>query len=536
MSTAPAGVIPATGHNDGRAAGRLAPWKDAVKAMPIVEALRPLLVKAGPLWIGIAGTSPATLVIATRGNVRPAETRTDLPGVIMPVSMQKLAEPTAITAITSQWPSAAKTEIVVIGPESVALTDLRAAAKTDTNLGTLFVTNDSGSVRLMELACKNAASWCRGTLASLKGYLQKTEFVELPQSCLECTSYPLVTNVDDTLALKYLVTKGADTFCREAGITLDELRDNMRRIKKDLFERLGVACRAFSMGYMLHSVAKIVSEPEMAGLRAIAEFGTGNVGSYRHFSTAIAKVDGTQREKIAGKILRLVGPDAEEAVREEFKVPRQAFVLVEKKGASAAAPSLDVQAFTQPPKAPVQRPSQEEQLAAISRELPDVPAAFIAKWVGTGMRNPEKIRAKYDAVQRHAPGMRNGADEEAPKTRTAVHRTLEDRIAAIAYQPEITAAMRARGFEPVHVGIAVCKVFGYPLSPNPRKRDGVEGYLAKYLQGEVRNPAKTAEAVFSFMYDSGLLVGNGRTMSINAGTKTPTGSAILAAIRRGFQG
>ncbi|MDD5340643.1 MAG: hypothetical protein PHV13_05365 [Candidatus ainarchaeum sp.] len=531
MSTAHATALP---PGVGHAAGKLAPWKDAIKAMPIVEALRPLIVKAGPLWIGIAGISPATLVIATRGNVRPAETRTDRPGVIIPVSMQKLAEPTAIKAITSQWPTTAKTEIVVIGPESVALTDLRAAAKTDTTLGTLFVQNDAGSVRLMELAGANAASWCKGTLAGLRAYLQKTEFVELPQSCLECTSYPLVTNVEETVALKHLLTRGADAFCKETGLTMEELRDNMRRIKKDLFERLGVACRAFSMGYMLHSVAKIVSEPEMAGLRAIAEFGTGNVGSYRHFSTAITKVDGGQREKIVGKILRLVGQDAENEVRDEFKVPRQAFVVVEKKEVPAASPAA-VKERTPPPKAPVPRLSQKEQLDAISRELPGVPAAFIAKWVGMGMRNPEKIRAKYEQVQQHAPGMRKNADEKALKTRTAVHRTLEDRIAAIAYPPEITAAMRAKEFEPVHIGTAVCKVFNYPLSPNPRKRDGVEGYLAKYLNGEVRNPAKTAEAVFNFMYDSGLLVGNGRTMRINIGTENPTGSAILRAIRDGFE-
>jgi hypothetical protein len=404
MNTAHAEAPPRRAtHKDGTAAGRLGPWNDALKALPILEALRPSL-KARPLWAGIRDSA---LVIATRDNVVPFEPDGHgTPMALVPERLPILDEPAAIAAIIALRPVSGSTGVSVIGLEGEALADLLAVVKPSAELGAIFVNEGGSSLRLIELARANALLWSKETLARMKAYLHANEFSELPASCLECASDIRMRTRENIETLRHLIREKAGSFCKEHGLTV---AGYMSRIRQDLHERLGIACNAFRVGYLLRTAANVVSEAELGGLRAITEFGIVNVERYRHFSTAIAGADAEQREKMAKKIIRLVGRDCEEEVRGSFHAPAPTpgVVVPWKAPPAPAAPAAPMAVR----RAQVQRLSADEQVAAIAKELPDLPAGFIARWVKMGMRNPERIQDKYDRFLMHpgtlaAPGGR----------------------------------------------------------------------------------------------------------------------------------
>lgn len=445
----------------------------------------------------------------------------------------------AVEGIDALHPSFNATEVSVIGPEAEAFGEVRINVPTKVDINSLYKPKTGSSLEGVLLAHEVAAKWCVEMVSGLKAYIQAQDFQRLPQFCLRCAA----NDATDVIVVAELVKDGGAEFCRKHGLSIQKMRKAVKAHKEILHKNLKVACSAYALAYLLNATAKIVSQAEMDGMVAAVALGIQNVRRYARLGTALLGQACSDLENIARKMITLVGVESEGEVRDEFKVPRPAFVVVETKKVAPAAPPIVVQMHTAPPKAPVQRLSHPEKVAAIVNQLTEMhvaeipPTDFIGKWVRAGMLAPEKILAKYQDVRRHATRSQEHRDEGMGSgTAQHVFRSLDDSILAVRFGQAIEAAIMARGIKPYHVCLAVCKVFGFPSKPRPRMKDDATDYLAKYLNGKVQKPAKTADSVFSFMYDSGLLVGNDKTLSIDGGTKNPAGSAILAAIRRGFQG
>lgn len=513
---------------------RLVPWKNAAAALPIIDTIQPAIANTPGLWMRTTGCTQTPLIIATRENIRPVETEGGAALVSLAPS-RRLDMPAAIEGVGALRPSTNTTEVMVIGPEAEALGELHENLSTKAKIGDFYKPRNGSSIEGVELATKNALMWHIEMTDALRDYIMAENFASIPQACLRCAA-----NDETEAAVVAALVKDGQAFCRDTGLDPNSIKKMTKLHKEVLRCNLQKACSAYSIAYILNCTAKLVSDAEMDGMGAVARLGIKDVQRYGRLSSVLLNNGCSDRESMVKKIIKIVGPESEDEVRDEFKAPKRKIVAVEAvRAPEQRPPEQPVRNEAPPqPKAPVQRPAPEQQIAAIQKELPGVPLGFIAKWFGTGMRNPAKIRAKYDQVQQHAPGMRRDGEEEAPGNGTTahVHRSLEDSISAVMFAPAIEAAIRAEGIDPHHVSLAVCKVFGYPLSPKPRKREDAAGYLASYLNGEAQRPVKAAESVFAFIDNAGLLTGNDKTISINGGTKNATGSAILRAVRDAFAG
>ncbi len=515
MSVSPANVI---APKESGTQSRLAPWKKAAAALPIIDTVQVPLVKCKEMWTAVTGCKKTPLIISTREKAcAPAGEIAIPPG---PVNLERLEPATAIAGICALRQGDQTREVLVVGPEAEALSRVLRGINLDANLTRFYKPNGGPSLEGLRLVCATALIWYGEITSKINATIQSVDLLAIPKSRWGGAGKDLSKAAD----LEIMLKDGPEAFCERSGLKIETLLRAEKESKKSASTELETACNAYAIAYVLDCTSKLVSDDEMNGLSNILTFGMKKVRRYSSLAGSIPTADSITRQSIVARLVNMVGPGSEEEVRAEFQVARPVFTVAEVKETAAA------------PKA--QRLSDEEQIAGIANALKekDVPKEFIVKCFQDGMRNPEKIHEKYTRFKMHPARTKEpGEPERAAETTPQVFDSLDSRIARIEFGPAITSAMRAEGFEPLYVTLAVCKVFNYPLSPSPRKRDGVEGYLARYLHGKVRNPAKTAESVFSFMGDARLLVGNDKTMSINVGTENPTGSAILRAVRDGFR-
>jgi hypothetical protein len=539
MSTAQIETMPARTNPNGGPEGRLKPWKDAANAMPIMDVLRRPIALAPPLWIGKTGDGMTPVMIATRGDIKPADYVVRSEREIVSVEFQRLDMASALAGIDALYPNNETMTVGIIGPEPDALDDVKGSIKTTGNLNYVY-RSEGRSLEGIIRACDNADNWHSDMSVGIRQYLQGKNLLELPATAVHCACLRVANDAE----IDILINEGFQAFCDAKDITAVQLHRKLKGLKKDLLDDLHVACAASTMAYRLHSIAKLICDEDIAGFRAIGELGVRSIERYARYAALLGSVDAHTREKVALKLIKLVGQGSEAEVRDEFKVPKPVFVVVKKEVQAppkeAEKPSVAVRE---------ERPAEphvtlKEQVLTMARvkDLEGIPVGFIAECFRKGIRDADGIIEAFTSPPDERPAQtekRRQAVAVAPVRQIPAEivrttATLEERIAAIRFSGPAAQMMEARGIDPFHVSLAVCKVLRYPTSPQSRKTEQVTGYLANYLKGEVRNPVKAADSVLGFLNDADLLVGNERVVGINAGTKHPIGSAILANIRAGF--
>ncbi len=533
-----------------RQESELARWNKAMAALPIMETLRQPLKGSPTFGLVIPGKNPGRepfpVILSTNLRTRfvsPETTLQPLNDAVMVDCLERLLQGCRGPAL--------------LGIEAEALDfALRTAKmpKLETNTGPK---GENAAMRL-GASYRHAAGWYERTITELKTKFGNKIAARVPLDEYGCKGSESLTQHRILSSIMKNVPDG-----RVDGKQLDmpKLRVMMEKHMVDFASELGVACRASVVCSILDAAASIISRAEMEGLRHLQRIGEKSVRKYMFYLSSLGKAatQGAERDELHRKLKKVLPPEAYSQLSAELGmaggVTRQpafrpggwirmrlerlaAMLRLPKKKRvvelAVARPAAVVEVHAPAPKAPRQRLSPEQQTAAIAKELPDVPREFIARCMAKGMRNPFRIGNKYE-IERDYTRFERPPPDLGPITRAPRRDSLEGRMAAITFDAAVERAIRTRGLEPAHVSLAVCKVFNYPLSPSPRKRNEVPGYLTRYLNGKVQKPAKTAELVLSFMGDAGLLTSNDKTMRINVGTENPTGSAILRAVRNGFQ-
>jgi hypothetical protein len=518
-------------------------WDRAAAAMPLCELIQMHL--AGTPGLGIIDSlGPEKLVMITSENLNRMgfESTVGNLSVVLTATPRRLTDAEALRAVCLLHRAES---VRAEGDEVDALDSLYLELKTESNIYLLPKNMGETPREGLFACCAHAARWRRETLEAAKSYLKTMDLLskDVPEAVL-CVS---THNSADAITLSILRSEGENAVMLEGqamGRNSEDIRTGIAvtksMVKTNILQALGQAGNACATAYVLYCAAKLAPQEAVLGLNDTAGFGIENVKHYLRLSEALRANAGAElgsRERMAGGILKLVGLDLENEVREHFGVPRAVKIRQPEtpKPEAAAAPRPAPQPACRQHAQPL---TAEQKVSALERELPDVPTDFIAGCVEANLLKAEKIRAKYQEVSRHAPElkrMQRKPGEQAYLQETApLCRKLEERIASITFEPEMEAAIRSRGLEPIHVSLVLCKAFGYPAALKPSTMDKIADHLAGGHPGKLRNPARTANSVLNFMDSVGLLTYGEKTVSVNAGPDNAAGSAILKAVREAF--
>lgn len=512
-----------------RAQGKLSRWKEAASALPLMDAMGAPLAALPPLWVSFGDHPVRPAIILTRSDIHPLEY--DLREGYTPLARLGCEKAITMVGALHSRRNGPETEVVVMGPEPEALMDIQNNVKAKTDITALANPQGWETRRKIEAAWAIAEEW-RGEMAiALKAYLKEADLLGLPKTCLGCAcrdSY-------DAVFIKALIDQGVDGVCKEFGVPPEGVRKALKTHKEVLYGRLELACSAWAAAYVLHCAAKLVSAAEMAALQALEAVGIAEAGNFLAMEDAAGNVEGRQRERVARKIIALVGEDAEDEVRAEFHAPRLVIVQAPRMAqplpaAPAGSTDVPVKAEEKPAEKEPRR-TLKERVMDLARELNGIPPGFIARCFREGCSDPDAIMEKYTSPP------------EAAAPQTGRHRLHQAEAGPESLQPGRAApfgaaAMRAiarEGLEAAHVALAVSRVFGYPHKPRPLAEDAARAELKRRLNG-IRAPDKIADGVLRFIRTAGLIKACGRSKSgdmiaIEAGTENQVGRDILAGVR-----
>lgn len=515
----------------------------------MMEALRTPLAVMPPLWVSFTAHPSRPVVLFTRDNINPADY--DLRAVMAPSQppTERLTQETAIAVVAALHcrQKGAETEMVVMGPEAEALVDLQPSVKTNTDITSLANPKGWQTPKKIGATCAIAEEWLEEMALGLKAYVRGRDLLSMPKSCVECAC----RDAYDAVALKVMVEQGIDGLCREFNLEYRAVKGALKKHKEVLLRRLETACDAWAIAYVLHCTAKIVSPDEMTALARMARLGIADVESYCGMGDAIGRVHGPQRERLARKIIAIVGNDAEEEVRGEFNTPRPALKLVQapKEAAMEVPKPAPAQERLDVPAPPPGKPTLLEQVYRMAGELGGIPASFIARCFREGYRDQESIIEKFtspfehrvEQTGRHAERSRRQdsqpQQEAAPVPQGRI--TVEDSLARMRFNGRAGEALREAGVEAGHITLALYKVFGYPNMNRRMREERALAELRRHLGG-TRSAEKAAESAFRFMHDYGMIkdavrAKDGGLINVNGGAENPVGREILAEVRERFR-
>lgn len=507
---------------------RLRRWKQAVSALPLMDAISAPLAAAPPLWASLGNHPVRPAVILTKSDIVPIECEPRV-GYRAPVRLGTENVASFVGALYSRR-GGAETEVVVMGPEPEALVDIQPRVHVKTDITTLANPQGWETPKKIEASWAIADTWRQEMSAALKAYLREAHLPGLPGTCLGCAC----RDCDDAAFITRLVEKGVDGICREFDLPLEGVRRALKRHKEILLARLELACSGWAVAYVLHCAAKLVSGTEMTALRTLEEVGVENARKYLVWAGAAATPDAALRERIVRKMIALVGPDTEEEVRGEFPLPAHPpAVRVAETREAWKAPAPEQPPVAGTPAEP--HMTLKERVLAAARELDGVSAGFIARCFRRGTTDPMAILEAFTRppsfsppqTGRHRQVRRAGAGRGG--ARQPPHTTL--------FGDAAMRAIAAEGLEAGHVALAVSRVFGYPHKLRYVREDDAKGELTRRLNG-IRAPDKAADEVLRFLRSAGIIrikpgfgPKDGGMITIAAGAENPVGRDILAGVR-----